>query len=93
MAVLGTLTEGEIPRAQILNFGVRRAYRRTGPAEELFLPLINRFKLKGDIQVKIVAGATQERAQRFYKKMGANIVGPTTVHKGHFCFLYIYEVR
>jgi ribosomal protein S18 acetylase RimI-like enzyme len=76
-----------------LNFAVRRGYRRTGPAEELFLTLINRFKLKGETQMKTVTGATQGRAQRFYEKMGAKKVGPKTAHKGHLCFLCIYEVR
>jgi ribosomal protein S18 acetylase RimI-like enzyme len=60
-----------LPKAEILNFAVRPDYRGTGLAEGLFRQLMDQFKARGVPNVKIVTGEGQERAHKFYEKMGA----------------------
>jgi ribosomal protein S18 acetylase RimI-like enzyme len=82
-----------LPDAEILSFAVLPAYRGADLAPALFLELMRRFKLQGVEQVKIVTGEGQERAHRFYEKMGAKRVGWTSVHKGQNDSIFLFELR
>lgn len=81
-----------IPKAEILNFVVKKDYRGTDLAQKLFFELINNFKAKSIKKIKIVTGIESIAAQKFYEKMGAQKIGLTQVHKGQQSTVYVYQI-
>jgi len=81
-----------LPKAEILNFVVKRDFRGTGLARELFSELINNFKKKSVKKIKIVTGVNSIGAQKFYEKMEAKKIGLTQIHRGQQSIVYVYQI-
>lgn len=96
-SVLETLTYpsrnrlAELPSAEILNFCVRGSSQRLGIGKRLFACLNKEFYQRGESEIRIVTGAQQITAQRFYESLGATKCQEIEVHQGSRSFVYLYE--
>jgi ribosomal protein S18 acetylase RimI-like enzyme len=81
-----------LPRAEILNFCVSRTMQRKGLGRGLFDSLMDEFRARRLAARKIVTGATQHKAQRFYESVNAVRVGAIEVHKGAESVLFRYDI-
>ncbi len=82
----------DLPRAEILNFCVSRTMQRKGLGRALFDALMDDFRARRLPACKIVTGATQQKAQRFYESVNAVRVGAIEVHKGAESVLFRYDI-
>lgn len=82
----------ESPPAQILNFCVASSRQRQGVGKTLFAKLVDEFRKKDVESLKIVTGAGQQKAQRFYESLGAEKVARTSVHGGETSYVYVYRI-
>jgi len=80
-----------LPRAQVLNFAVQPDYQGSGLATSLFSEMMRQFWRRGVREVVILSGEEQERAHRFYQKMGAYRVGSTTAHQGRKDLIFLFR--
>jgi len=81
-----------LPRAEILNFCVDRNVQGQGIGRLLFRALRTEFRDRGVQSIKIVTGASQEKAQRFYRAMNAQLVDEVEVHKGTGSLIFVYSL-
>jgi ribosomal protein S18 acetylase RimI-like enzyme len=81
-----------IPKAELLVFAVKKNYRGSGLARELFNKLAESFKERGIKEFKIATGDELIPAQKFYEKIGAEKVNTLEIHKGHQSLVYIYKI-
>ena len=83
----------ELPKAEILNFCVDSRVQRSGVGRELFIRLQEEFARQGVDRIKIVTGANQVSAQRFYERHQAKQVTATEIHAGTQSLIYEYEIK
>jgi ribosomal protein S18 acetylase RimI-like enzyme len=81
-----------LPGAEILNFCVRAAAQRMGIGKRLFRCLTEEFERRGVSQIRIVTGAQQVKAQRFYESLGATQAANLEIHRGRQSIAYVYDV-
>jgi ribosomal protein S18 acetylase RimI-like enzyme len=79
-----------LPSAEILNFCVRRTMQRSGVGKRLFHELISEFQRRGVASIRIVTGAEQVKAQRFYESLGAVRISSIEVHRGTQSIVYTF---
>jgi len=82
----------ELPRAEILNFCVRHQVQRSGVGRRLFRALVDEFHASGVDRMRIVTGAGQTQAQRFYESLGARHVTSFELHEGIESMIYTFDV-
>jgi ribosomal protein S18 acetylase RimI-like enzyme len=70
----------DLPAAEILNFCVTRQRQRSGLGRMLFAAMEAEFRRRGVRKIRIVTGAAQLSAIRFYEKLGAEPAGSFEVH-------------
>ena len=83
----------DLPPSEILNFAVSRSSQGKGVGQLLFRELCREFKARGVGNIRIVTGADQRSAQRFYESAGARRAGSLTVHEGTDSVVYVYELN
>lgn len=81
-----------LPKAEILNFVVRPAHRGSGLAATLFASLVDELASRGVRQIKMVTGAAQMRAQRFYERVGARRAAGLRLHAERESVVYVYDL-
>ena len=82
----------DLPKNEILNFCVDRAYQAQGLGRRLFDLLMIEYKKYGLSQVKIVTGKSQTKAQLFYHSIGAKRVKEIELHKDIESVMYIFKL-
>jgi len=82
----------DLPPAEIINFVVAPAARGRGVAPALFADLMRWFAAQPVAAVRIVTGERQVRAHGFYEKVGAELAGRTSVHRGVRSRAYVYRL-
>ena len=82
-----------LPSAEILNFCVSKRLHRGGVGRRLFSAMEAEFHRRGVGEIRIVTGATQLSAIRFYEKIGADLVGAIEVHGGQESRAFRYAIR
>lgn len=81
-----------LPEPEILNFCVSSVQQRRGIGRALFTELEREMSLRGIGALRIVTGAQQHSAQRFYESIGAVRADALELHAGTESFVYVYEV-
>lgn len=81
----------KLPAPEILNFCVDSRYQRCGVGRRLFFALHDEFRQRGIPSIRIVTGAAQVSAQRFYESIGAQRVGDISVHRDVPSIVYVYD--
>jgi GNAT superfamily N-acetyltransferase len=84
--------DASLPSAEIINFVVVPAARGRGVAIALFGCLMQWFKANGYTAVKIVTGEQQVRAHGFYEKVGGQLRGQMSIHRGSLSRIYVYPI-
>jgi ribosomal protein S18 acetylase RimI-like enzyme len=87
----GGPASASLPRAEILNFCVQRGCQGQGMGRRLFQLAMGELAARGVSRVKIVTGASQMSAQRFYTAAGARHWGEYRLHAASGSHIYIYE--
>ena len=82
----------KLPNSEILNFCVNSKAQRQGIGQKLFKSLVGEFKERSIAKIKIITGANQLKAQRFYEKLGANLVSSIELHKGVTSLVFLYKL-
>lgn len=85
-------TPADLPRAEIINFVVLPAARGASVATALFESLMRWFEAESSTAVRIVTGEQQIRAHGFYEKVGAELRGRTSIHRGSSSRIYVYSL-
>jgi ribosomal protein S18 acetylase RimI-like enzyme len=80
-----------LPASEILNFCTCREFQGQGIGRTLFSALMEEFRSRGIEEIKIVTGAHQVSAQKFYEKLGAGLVKDIEVHRGAKSLVYLYR--
>lgn len=82
-----------LPKNEILNFCISRDFQRKGIGKKLFTILVNEFKSLNFNRIKIVTGANQIKAQKFYESVGAIKFTDIEVHRDSKSFIYVYNIN
>ncbi|SNY43990.1 bifunctional aminotransferase class I/II-fold pyridoxal phosphate-dependent enzyme/GNAT family N-acetyltransferase [Paractinoplanes atraurantiacus] len=84
-------SDNDFPKAEVINFVVLPPARGAGLATQLFDRLMDWFSERGETAVKMVTGEQQRRAHGFYRKVGAELRGHTSIHSGTASRVYLYR--
>ena len=82
-----------LPAAEILNFCVTQKQQGLGIGQALFAVMKDEYRRQGVSQIRIVTGANQLSAIRFYEKIGAELVGRIEVHARTESRLFRYSIQ
>ena len=82
----------DLPGSEILNFCVSRSSQGRGIGRRLFRALCDEYRDRGISKVRIVTGAEQESARRFYESVGASPAAVIQVHNGVDSVVFVYEI-
>jgi len=82
-----------LPKNEILNFCISSNFQRKGIGKKLFKVLVNEFKSLNLNRIKIVTGANQIKAQKFYESAGAIKFTDIEVHRDSKSFIYVYNIK
>ena len=82
-----------LPKNEILNFCISRDFQRKGIGKKLFTILVDEFKSLNFNRIKIVTGANQIKAQKFYESLGAMKFTNIEVHRDSNSFIYVYNIN
>jgi len=83
--------KGSLPKAELLSIVVHRDAQRKGYGQSLFYRLKGGFKEKGIRNFKVVVGANNFSARRFYEKMGGELLQEIEVHRGVRSVIYRFN--
>lgn len=84
---------GTLPEHELFSIVVSVEMRGTGIAESLYNRLCAQFRAQGVPAFQIVVGESLSAAHRFYRRMGAEPVLKTSVHKGQISTVYAQQLR
>lgn len=84
-------SQDELPDAELMNFCVRTTEQRNGVGKRLFFQLVREFEQRGTLEIRIVTGGTQHKAQCFYESLGARKVAETEIHRGIPSIVFTYN--
>lgn len=82
-----------LPGAEILNFCVDGSRQGRGIGRALFTAMQEEYRRRGISQIRIVTGAGQQSAIRFYDKMGARLAGRLEVHANVESRMYVFTIQ
>jgi ribosomal protein S18 acetylase RimI-like enzyme len=85
-------TAPDVSVAEILNFCVADDVQRTGLGRKLFGTMETEYFRRGIRSIRIVTGAKQKKAIRFYEKIGAKLFGRTEVHAHSESLIFSYTI-
>lgn len=71
---------GSMPEAELLAVAVEPVHRSAGLGERLVRPLLRELGARGADEVKVVVGADNEGANRFYQRLGFRPIGLIHLH-------------
>jgi glycosyltransferase involved in cell wall biosynthesis/ribosomal protein S18 acetylase RimI-like enzyme len=71
-----------LPEAELVAIAVAPGARSAGLGESLVRPLLRALGERGVGEVKVVVGADNEGANRFYERLGFRLIGRIQVHGG-----------
>ncbi len=83
----------DLPDAEILNFCVDGKQQGRGIGRALFAAMQEEYRRRGVRKIRIVTGAGQHSAIRFYDKMGADPVGRLEVHANVESKMYVFTIQ
>jgi GNAT superfamily N-acetyltransferase len=89
----GEASGPDLPGAEILNFCVEGSRQGQGIGRALFTAMQEEYRRRGIRRIRIVTGAGQESAIRFYDKMGAKLVGRLQVHANVESRMYVFTIQ
>jgi glycosyltransferase involved in cell wall biosynthesis/ribosomal protein S18 acetylase RimI-like enzyme len=78
----GTVGNGRLPDAELLSIAVAPAFRAGGTGRALADGVLAGLAGRGVDDIKVVVGAANQGANRFYAKVGFTEAGQLTVHQG-----------
>ncbi len=82
----------ELLNAELLDIAIQEERRGSGLAQSLFYSFSDAIAERDICQFRITTGSSQDRAQRFYEKLGAKKIGELEVHKGQRTCVYRFDV-
>ncbi len=82
----------QLPSAEILNFCVDQHCQRLGIGKQLFGELVAEFRDRQVGSIRIVTGAKQGSAQRFYESLSAVQHSELEIHAGDPSLVYTYDI-
>lgn len=83
----------DLPAAEILNFCVTSQRQSTGVGRALFAAMEQVYRTRGIARIRIVTGARQLAAIRFYERIGARCVAKIEVHAAVESRLFVHTIR
>ncbi|WP_415908471.1 GNAT family N-acetyltransferase [Oleiharenicola sp. Vm1] len=83
----------DLPGAEILNFCVTAERQGGGVGRALFAAMEQAYRERGVRRIRIVTGARQLSAIRFYEKIGARRVATIEVHATVESCLFVHAIR
>jgi ribosomal protein S18 acetylase RimI-like enzyme len=83
----------ELPNAEILNFCVAARRQGAGVGRALFAAMEQEYCRRRVARIRIVTGAQQLSAIRFYEKIGARPAGNLEVHAAVKSRLFVHAIR
>jgi ribosomal protein S18 acetylase RimI-like enzyme len=89
----GETADPNLPGAEILNFCVDGARQGRGIGRALFAAMQREYWRRGIRRIRIVTGAGQQSAIRFYDKMGAQPAGRLEVHANIESRVYVFTIQ
>ena len=82
-----------LPSFELLSIAVDLKYRGKGVSERLYEGLINHCRASKKPAFKIIVGEALLPAHRFYRRMGARVVGEVCVHGDQCSLVYAQPVN
>jgi glycosyltransferase involved in cell wall biosynthesis/ribosomal protein S18 acetylase RimI-like enzyme len=73
-------SQNELPEAELLAIAVAPGHRSSGLGERLARPLLRELERRGATSVKVVVGADNEGANRFYRRLGFDRAARIELH-------------
>ena len=83
---------GGLPSFELLSISVDPKYRGQGVSEQLYQGLIDHCRASEKPAFKITVGEALAPAHRFYRRMGAEVVGEVYVHGGQRSLIYVQAI-
>ena len=77
-----------LPPYELLSIAVDPYYRGQGVSERLYSGLVSHCHSRGIHSFRIIVGENLHPAHRFYRRMGAHVVGDVQVHGGQNSLVY-----
>lgn len=81
-----------LPSAEILNFCVSNAIQRKGVGKDIFSFSMEEFRNFNIREIKIITGASQISAQKFYESIGAAFMTTIEIHKDVKSMIYTFKI-
>ena len=78
----------DLPSYELLSIAVNPLHRGQGVSDHLYLALIEHCSRRGIHSFRIIVGENLHQAHRFYRRMGARVVGEVQVHRGQRSLIY-----
>lgn len=85
--------EASLPSSEVLNFCVSKRFQGQGIGRRLFEAMCAELARHGVERIKIVTGAGQEKARRFYEKAHATFRAHVQVHRGKPSVVYLFDIK
>jgi len=83
---------GKYCDAELLSIVVSRKNHGNGTADALITELKHRFSDRGVDRFKVVVGAENKRACRFYERNGGRLVQQVEIHRGEISNLFLFNL-
>ena len=83
----------DLPGCEVLNFCVTAGRQGQGVGGRLFAAFCNEFRERAVPAIRIVTGADQEKAHRFYEAKGSEQAGDIEVHEGTNSRVYVHRLE
>lgn len=83
----------EDPRAEILSFAVRPQTKQSGIGKAIFKTMIDDFRARGISSIKVgTVEATNEAGNRFYRRLGFELIRTIPFYKESQVNVYVYRI-
>lgn len=82
----------ELPTEELISFCIHPECQGKGLGRALFEASLAEFASRGIFRVKIVTGADQLSAQKFYDRQGSQLVDRIEVHAGTPSLVYVHNI-
>ena len=81
--------DNKLPKAELLSIALKPHIRGTGLSRKLALALFKECAKRGIREIKVVVGASNIRANRFYEKVGFKFHSNISVHGSEISNIYV----
>ncbi len=80
------------PKAEILSYAVRSQAKQSGVGKAIFLAMAEEFKARGVAAIKVgTVEATNEAGNKFYRRLGFELVRTDSFYKDSRVNVYVYR--